>query len=52
MRHTTATLMLNNGADLVTVQHILGHENPSTTQIYAKASDTRIEYEYRRHLIQ
>jgi len=52
LRHTTATLMLNNGADLVTVQNILGHTSPNTTQIYAKASNEKIEYEYRKHLIQ
>ncbi|KXG78301.1 site-specific tyrosine recombinase/integron integrase [Thermotalea metallivorans] len=52
LRHTTATLMLNNGADLVTVQKILGHEDPSTTQIYAQYSDENVQHEYRKHLIQ
>lgn len=36
IRHTMATHMLNNGASLTEVQMILGHENPATTQIYAK----------------
>lgn len=52
MRHTTATNLLNGGADLVTVQHVLGHQDPSTTQIYAKASDKNIEHEYRKNMIQ
>lgn len=52
IRHTTATNLLNNGADLVTVQHVLGHEDPSTTQIYAKMSKQNVEIEYRKHMIQ
>lgn len=52
IRHTTATNLLNNGADLVTVQKILGHEDPATTQIYAQVSDEKVKHEYRKHLIQ
>ena len=36
IRHTLATIMLNNGASLLEVQLYLGHEDPSTTLTYAK----------------
>jgi integrase/recombinase XerD len=52
IRHTTATNLINNGADLVTVQKILGHGDPSTTQIYAEMSNENVEHEYRKHMIQ
>lgn len=34
LRHTAATLMLQNGVDIRTLQEILGHDNLNTTQIY------------------
>lgn len=34
LRHTAATLMLQNGVDVRTLQEVLGHENLNTTQIY------------------
>ena len=41
-RHTMATLMHENGADLATIQIILGHEKTDTTQIYARTSLRRL----------
>jgi len=51
LRHTMATLGLQNGADLVTIQHLLGHTDPSTTQIYAQNSLENIKHEYKQHMI-
>ena len=44
LRHTAATLMLQNGVDVRTLQELLGHENLNTTQIYTHvdSSDLRI----------
>jgi integrase/recombinase XerD len=52
LRHTFATLTLNNGADLVAVQHLLGHSDPSTTQGYAVLSDDRKREQYKKFLVQ
>ena len=46
LRHTFATSMLNNGADLVSVKDLLGHESLNTTSIYTHVSDEKIKEIY------
>lgn len=48
-RHTLAQSMLDNGASLEEVQHILGHSNISTTQVYAHVSEERKQQSHKRY---
>ena len=49
LRHTAATLMLQNGVDVRTLQELLGHEHLNTTQIYTHVEDSELRAAARAH---
>ncbi len=50
LRHTMATMLVENGADLRSVQEILGHSSVATTQIYTEVSLNRQKEVLKKHL--
>lgn len=46
LRHTFATLMLDNGGDLEAIQHLLGHEKIATTEVYTHTTFAELREQY------
>lgn len=52
LRHTFATLTLNNGAELVAIQELLGHSSPEVTLRYARITKERKREQHKKFLVQ
>lgn len=48
LRHTFATAMINNGADLSAIKELLGHESVATTEVYTHVTFSRLKEEYKK----
>ena len=51
LRHTSATLALQNGMEITQVQKMLGHSSVNTTQIYAETSQEEVAISHKRYVI-
>ena len=51
LRHTTATRMLENNADLTSIQAVLGHSNINTTMIYAHNTMESVKLDHRKAVV-